>query len=27
MCLEAMVHARIERVIFGASDPKSGFVA
>jgi tRNA(adenine34) deaminase len=24
MCLGAMVHARIERVVFGASDPKSG---
>jgi tRNA(adenine34) deaminase len=24
MCLGAMIHARIERVIFGASDPKSG---
>jgi tRNA(adenine34) deaminase len=25
MCLGAMIHARIERVVFGASDPKSGF--
>ena len=24
MCFGAMIHARIERVIFGASDPKSG---
>ena len=24
MCLGAMVHARIEQVIFGASDPKTG---
>ena len=24
MCLGAMVHARIERLVFGASDPKSG---
>ena len=24
MCLGAMVHARIERVVYGASDPKSG---
>jgi tRNA(adenine34) deaminase len=24
MCLGAIVHARIERVVFGASDPKSG---
>ena len=24
MCLGAMIHARIERVVFGASDPKSG---
>ena len=24
MCLGAMVHARIQRVVFGASDPKSG---
>ena len=24
MCLGAMMHARIERVIFGASDPKTG---
>jgi tRNA(adenine34) deaminase len=24
MCLGAMVHARIERIVFGASDPKSG---
>jgi tRNA(adenine34) deaminase len=24
MCLGAMMHARIERVVFGASDPKSG---
>ena len=24
MCIGAMVHARIERVVFGASDPKSG---
>jgi tRNA(adenine34) deaminase len=24
MCLGAMVHARIERVVFGAADPKSG---
>ena len=24
MCFGAMVHARIERVVFGASDPKSG---
>ena len=24
MCLGAMTHARIERVVFGASDPKSG---
>ena len=27
MCLGAMIHARIERVVFGASDPKSGVVA
>ena len=25
MCLGAMIHARITRVVFGASDPKSGF--
>jgi len=24
MCLSAMVHARLERVVFGASDPKTG---
>ena len=24
MCLGAMIHARVERVVFGASDPKSG---
>ena len=24
MCLGAMIHARIERMVFGASDPKSG---
>jgi len=24
MCFGAMVHARIQRVIFGARDPKSG---
>jgi tRNA(adenine34) deaminase len=24
MCLGAMIHARIEKVVFGASDPKSG---
>ena len=24
MCIGAMIHARIERVVFGASDPKSG---
>ena len=24
MCLGAMVHARIERVVFGAADSKSG---
>ena len=24
MCLGAMMHARIERIVFGASDPKSG---
>ena len=24
MCLGAMIHARIDRVVFGASDPKSG---
>ena len=24
MCYGAMIHARIERVVFGASDPKSG---
>ena len=24
MCLGAMIHARIERVVFGVSDPKSG---
>ena len=24
MCLGAIIHARIERVVFGASDPKSG---
>ena len=24
MCLGAMIHARIERVVFGAHDPKSG---
>ena len=24
MCVGAMVHARIERVVFGAADPKSG---
>ena len=24
MCLGAMIHARIERVVFGASDPKNG---
>jgi tRNA(adenine34) deaminase len=24
MCLGAMIHARIERLVFGASDPKSG---
>ena len=24
MCLGAMTHARIDRVVFGASDPKSG---
>ena len=24
MCLGAMIHARIERVVFGALDPKSG---
>ena len=26
MCVGAMVHARIERVVFGAPDPKSGAV-
>jgi tRNA(adenine34) deaminase len=24
MCLGAMIHARIERIVFGASDPKGG---
>jgi len=24
MCLGAIMHARIERVVFGASDPKTG---
>ncbi len=24
MCLGAMIHARVERVVFGASDPKTG---
>jgi len=24
MCAGAMLHARIERVVFGASDPKTG---
>jgi tRNA(adenine34) deaminase len=24
MCAGAMMHARIERVVFGASDPKTG---
>ena len=24
MCLGAMIHARIDRIVFGASDPKSG---
>ena len=24
MCFGAMIHARIDRVVFGASDPKSG---
>ena len=24
MCLGAMIHARIERIVFGALDPKSG---
>ena len=24
MCFGAMIHARIESVVFGASDPKSG---
>ena len=24
MCIGAIIHARIERVVFGASDPKSG---
>lgn len=24
MCLSAMIHARVERVVFGASDPKTG---
>ena len=24
MCLGAMMHARIERIVFGASDPKTG---
>ena len=24
MCLGAMIHARIERIVFGASDPKTG---
>lgn len=26
MCAGAMVHARVDRVVFGASDPKSGAV-
>jgi tRNA(adenine34) deaminase len=24
MCLGAMMHARIKRIVFGASDPKTG---
>ena len=24
MCLGAIMHARIERIVFGASDPKTG---
>jgi tRNA(adenine34) deaminase len=24
MCFGAMIHARIERIVFGASDPKTG---
>jgi len=27
MCVGAMVHARIERLVFGAYDPKSGAVS
>jgi tRNA(adenine34) deaminase len=27
MCIGAMVHARVERLIFGAADPKVGAVA
>lgn len=27
MCLGAIVHARVQRVVFGASDPKSGAVS
>ena len=27
MCVGAMLHARIERLVFGASDPKTGAVA
>lgn len=27
MCVGAMIHARIERVVFGALDPKSGAVS
>ena len=27
MCVGAMVHARIERLVFGAADPKSGTVS
>lgn len=27
MCVGAMVHARVERLVYGASDPKSGMVS
>ena len=27
MCIGAMVHARVERVVFGASDPRTGAVS
>lgn len=27
MCIGAMVHARVERLVFGAADPKSGAVS